>query len=295
MAEANSQAEQTAEPRPIPQSAPVACSQLLTPERQIPADGKPVLPQNTPFWIELVTKLPPTIVAVAGGAWVLTQYWDFQKEQNQVSLQVSKNQLERSRFEHVLAQQQTAIHGLEIGRKSAFQIQTHPRLAIDVSPSPQSKTGYLRYLITWEVSITNLGNREISIAKHETEIFLGSAEDEFSKELSIVELNLPGGKEGPIVWTPSIRREFTAEELDGVALGAMSPGDRRHGEIHATALARPNMWVFARTRLMLNAVKQGGEPEEDKHVEWAFEILPPRAQGSSNRPLQADAPQAARR
>jgi hypothetical protein len=292
MADASPQEEQTTRPTPpTTQNAEVTASQSLTSESPISPGAKPVSSQPSPLWIELVAKLTPTIVAIAAGAWVLSQYWDFQKEQNKVSLQISKNQLERSRTEQLLAQQQTTIHGLEIGRKSAFQIQTHPRLAVDVLSSPEAKTGSSRYLITWEVSITNLGNREISIVEHQAEILLGSPKGSFPKDLSIVELNLPDRKEGPIAWTSGIHRTFTAQDLDGVSLGSMSPGDRRHGEIHAAALAQPGTWVFARTRLKLKAISHDNKLEEDKHVEWAFEIIPRRERGSSKSALQRTPPQ----
>ena len=230
-----------------------------------------------PFWIEVLAKLSPLIVAIGSAAWFFYEYRDFRRDQNMVTLEISKNQVERAKIEQVLAERQAQIHGLDIQQKSAFHMQTQPKLSIDVLSSPEPGGSDFRYLISWEVHITNGGNREVSIVEHEVEIFLGTQQSQLGESPSIAEVNHPG-TDGLIHWTRNIHRKFSPQDLNGAALGPMSPGDKRFGGLSAIVHAPAGMWVYALTRLKLE-----GEPGEvDKIADWHYDILPGRNQGASN-------------
>jgi hypothetical protein len=229
---------------------------------------------------ELIAKLTPTFVAIIAGIWILYQYREFQSEQNQVSLQISRNQVQRAKIEQVLVERQAQIHGLDIKQKSAFHMETQPKLSIDVLSSAESNGNDFRYLISWEVHITNSGNRDVLIVEHEVEIFLGTQQNQLGESPSIAEVNHPG-TEGLIHWTRNIHRKFSPKDLNGAALGPMSPGDKRFGGLSAIVHAPAGMWVYALTRLKL----QGEQSEEDTMANWDYAILSGRNQGVSSKEL----------
>src|SRR5262249_25796291 len=93
---------------------------------------KPLPEANAVVVAELIAKLTPTFVAVIAGTWILYQYRVFQAEQNQVTMQITKNQVERAKIEQLVAERQAQIHGLDIQQKSALHVQTVPKLSIDI-------------------------------------------------------------------------------------------------------------------------------------------------------------------
>ena len=249
-------------------------------------------------WTPLIGLLEKAITIsaiVVGGLWIFWEYKTFKKEhnemtltisqnqveQNKVSLQISEKQLERAQVERVLAERQATIHGLEITGKSAFRMQGQEELSINILSSPAPGGSDFRYLITWELLITNGGHRDVRITEHEIDIFLGTQQSPPGEFPSIIEVNNPG-TDGLIHWVHKIHRKFSAEDLNRAALEPMSPGDTRFGGLSAIVHAPAGLWVYARTRLTIE-----GEPgEKAPQAYWKYMILPERNQEAFNKGIE---------
>ena len=233
----------------------VALVEKLT-ERETP-------PSRWSRLVALVEKLSPTIIASAAGIAFLLQYMTFTGKQNAISLEISKNQVERAQIEKEVLIQQATSGRFEVTRKAAFQVLNEEHLSVEPLVAKGYKGKNQHYEVHWEVKSVNQGGRKIEIWAHKAEIFLGREQSKARESGAVLEINHPESDEGSppggargddqitgdcppppgenpaqaegwrvspaanefIKWTPGLQRDFKPKRFrNRTSIGPTSPG-----------------------------------------------------------------------
>jgi BMFP domain-containing protein YqiC len=199
--------------------------------------------------VNLVVSIVTALVAMAAGCFSFFAYDRAQKIEQVVQ-----------------AKQTSRLQALDLGRKSAFDVQSDIALKVHVLEATQS-TQASQFWVSWSISLSNRGNRNVTVT---------------SMVLRLFKARLPGGgnfvgtlnppwQQTPIKWEVVAERIYDKPEGgldDYAAIGPMSPADRRYGELSVVIRDSPEAWVYVTAEVTLKS-----DEDIDSVVEWDYAQL----------------------